>query len=395
MPITKETPESRFLATFLVLYAWYYLHPIAMAPYRVPTVAERILFHGYPVEDHTTETADGYVLSMERIPSEGPPVLLLHGLADSSSTWVMDDDAGSSLAYILHDAGFDVWLGNSRGTQLSKKAHVYLSPNDPKFWDFSIDQMISDDFPTLVDYVLDTTTSSSLGVVGHSQGAAVALASTKLNQLQTKVSSIVALAPAADFSSSGQVDITSMSMATGMLSVCQNSPSFPLCGSFQPMDIIREQIFVPACRRFPWFCDWCLCNIAGCLKRENYGGAMFQYYPVEVSAKTAHHFIQMNLSGQMQRFDHGVSDNLVRYGTETPPLYDVNVQVPVALIYGTADKLVPADRSRNLAKTLQGEWLREVREVEGYGHGDLIWGRDKVETIAPTILAHLQKFVRL
>ena len=44
------------------------------------TAADIIRLAGYPVEEHTVTTADGYILLMERIPRHGLP-LAVHGLA--------------------------------------------------------------------------------------------------------------------------------------------------------------------------------------------------------------------------------------------------------------------------------------------------------------------------
>jgi lysosomal acid lipase/cholesteryl ester hydrolase len=72
-------------------------------------VTQMIQRRGYPVEQHYASTADGFVLSMQRIPRPGAqPVFLLHGFLDCSTTWVINEPY-ESLGYILYDNGFDVW----------------------------------------------------------------------------------------------------------------------------------------------------------------------------------------------------------------------------------------------------------------------------------------------
>jgi hypothetical protein len=74
------------------------------------SVPQLISDKGYPVESHDVSTSDGYILTMHRIPRPGAPaVLLQHGLLDASETWVINA-ANNSLSFILHDAGFDVFM---------------------------------------------------------------------------------------------------------------------------------------------------------------------------------------------------------------------------------------------------------------------------------------------
>lgn len=107
-------------------------------------------------------------------PASGPPVLLQHGLLDSSATWVLNEP-DELLAFILADAGYDVWLGNSRGDAFSWN-HTGLSPDSAAFWAFTMDEMALLDVPALLEHVRRATGAAKVAYVGHSQGSTPALA---------------------------------------------------------------------------------------------------------------------------------------------------------------------------------------------------------------------------
>jgi len=122
--------------------------------------------HGYIHEEHVVLTKDGYLLGLHRLPgtqgekrdspgtSTGKPVVYLHhGLLMNSEVWVCLTDPYRSLAFVLAEQGYDVWLGNnrskivhfphtsflanilSRGNKYSKKS-INHGPSTSKFWDY-------------------------------------------------------------------------------------------------------------------------------------------------------------------------------------------------------------------------------------------------------------------
>ena len=73
-------------------------------------------------------------------------------MMDSSVIWIMNEPEVAP-AFQLARAGYDVWLGNSRGTTFSR-GHVYLNADkDKDYWDYGFEEMGKYDNPAFVDYV--------------------------------------------------------------------------------------------------------------------------------------------------------------------------------------------------------------------------------------------------
>lgn len=129
---------------------------------------------GLECDEMQIETEDGFILTIHHIvdrsadgietKSTAPlftwvlisgkyPVLLLHGLMQSTGAFCVNDE--NSIAFFLCKSGYDVWLGNNRG--YFKPQHKSLKPSNPKFWAWNLRQMGCLDIPALVSFVCGET----------------------------------------------------------------------------------------------------------------------------------------------------------------------------------------------------------------------------------------------
>ncbi|CAG5117927.1 unnamed protein product, partial [Candidula unifasciata] len=160
---------------------------------------------GFPCENYFITTDDGYILNILRIPhgrnnsnlpGPRPVVILQHGLL-GSCTHFLSNPVNESLAYILADAGADVWLGNSRGNFYSTN-HTRLNPKKREFWKFSFDEMGAYDVPAMVNFVVATSGVEQVYYVGHSQGTTIGfIAFGENEEVAAKIKQFIALAPVA------------------------------------------------------------------------------------------------------------------------------------------------------------------------------------------------------
>lgn len=100
-----------------------------------------------------------------------PAILLQHGLFSNSDCY-LTSGPDNSLAYLLADAGYDVWLGNARGNIYSRN-NTKISINHPYFWRFSWHEIGVYDVASMIDYIIEKTGEKQIHYAGHSQGTTV------------------------------------------------------------------------------------------------------------------------------------------------------------------------------------------------------------------------------
>ena len=149
---------------------------------------------GYPLEKHVYATDDGYLNTVYRIPgkqgtnplpSAKDPnrrvVIYQHGLMDCCVGIIAAQQ--KSLGILLVDAGYDLWLNNSRGNRFSRdhqKIDLNMCTKEEfkAYYDFSFQEMAEYDQPALWKYVLNfTQTKHKITYIGHSQGTTQMFAS--------------------------------------------------------------------------------------------------------------------------------------------------------------------------------------------------------------------------
>lgn len=339
---------------------------------------------GYPCEDHDVHTDDGYILSVQRIPygkyqnkstSGKRVVLLMHGLLSCSACWV-ENLVNESLGFMMADAGFDVWLGNSRGNTYGRR-HEKLDPNQKEFWQFSWDEIAKYDLPATVNKMIAITGVQQVYFVGHSQGGGVGYAQLSQDpDFAKKIKMFAPLAPAvyldaltgplkllAPFSQ----DLDFIATLFGDGEILPNDKIF----QWLAKDICTKEIPAFLCKNFLFV----LCGFDEQQINQTRVPVYIGQHPAGTSVQNINHFAQMVKTGKFQKYDYGAKDNMLKYNQTTPPVYDPSkFTVPVAMFSGTHDWLVaPSDVTKLLNVTRN---VVNSKVISAWEHLDFIWAMD-------------------
>jgi len=166
----------------------FFTHPDLDFDLEFEGIAKR---YGYNVEVFYPTTEDGYINKLFRInkfdqeklndKSIKPSVLLLHGLGDSSDTFIVNKD-DRSIGFVLANAGYDVWIGNFRGNKHSEGHTTLDAKTDHKYWNNCVpDYMAMYDIPSFIEKVKEISGVKKMAVLTHSMGGNSMFLNLQLN----------------------------------------------------------------------------------------------------------------------------------------------------------------------------------------------------------------------
>ncbi|ODM93609.1 Lipase 1 [Orchesella cincta] len=381
------------------------------------TNPDLLVKYGYPVETHTTFSSDGFELVAHRIPHAShrgeknnsrvnrKPVILAHALLCSSSDWLMNVPE-KALGYILADAGFDVWLINSRGNSYSSY-HINFDDTDFSYWDFrhvfystspniipnlcfshtpSFHEMGTLDIPAWIDYILNVTGHSTLHFCGHSMGSTeFFITMAERPEYNQKIDTMFALAPALYLTESRYWLLAKLltPLYGKLINVMGPSPFVPT--TFRTW----LNILGFGCTMVEPFCDNFFFFVAGYNPSQTNStqtAVIASHTPDNVSSKTVNHFLQIMRSGKFQKYDYGWR-NMDIYGQEHPPEYNLkNVTASVVIFHSENDIFATPNDVRKSCKLLPN--LKEINLVKDplFTHVDFTYAIDADKLIYSRIL---------
>lgn len=364
----------------------------------VPGIITR---NGYICETHTV-VSQGYVLNVHRIPRaknsrnvSSKTVLLQHGLFASSADWIMNGP-GKGLAYVLADAGYDVWMTNIRGNRYSKY-HTTYKTDSKAYWNFSWHDVAMYDVPKIIDYILSMKgANTKIAYIGHSMGTTILFAMLAVRPEYNKILTAgLALAPVVYLSD----------MKSPLRSMA------PIANNLAYLDMLQGNYeFIPknsALGKISSTCngdnmDSLICKnvvfyLCGFNERQ-FNKTLLPVFLAHLgtgtSWKTAVHFSQEILSGKFQQFDYGYLKNKKIYGTASPPEYDLSkVTLPIKLFWSKNDLLSSERDVQRLYEELPSKPDMFLVPDEMFNHLDYLWAIDAPRLLNNEVVDSVNKYM--
>ncbi|KAF9168088.1 cholesterol esterase [Actinomortierella ambigua] len=315
-----------------------------------------------------------------------PVVLLYHGFMMCSEVWLCNLDEERNLAFVLAEAGYDVWLGNARGNKYSLK-HMFTKPHEQKFWDFSMDELAMFDMPDTIDYILERTGAPSLVYIGFSQGTAQAFAALSINpELNEKVSLFIALAPATTPPGLDNGLINSVVKATPNVIYLLLGRKTPLAAALFWQNLLHPTTYAAMIDGAVKFLFGWDCKSMTLVQKS----VSYQHLYSFTSVRILVHWFQIIRTQYFQMYDD-VQPRVPYLSStrgHTPhPFPTRQITTPIAIFYGDKDSLVDPKALLSDLPEAVGVW-----EIPGYEHLDFLWAEGLETFVYPQIFELLESY---
>ena len=348
-------------------------------------IEEIVTSKGFNFEKHFVKTEDGYTLALFRIPggkncedgSKLPPVLLQHGVFDSADGWVCNGEK-HSIAFVLANHNFDVWLSNSRGNKYCKKHDKYTADSF-EFWQFSFHELGIYDIPAVIKYIRNENKSGEKIIYfGHSQGTTLMFSGIveKYDFYKNNIKLFVALAPIARLNHLGSTLLNILSDIS-LHKLMKKVKAYEVCpqseGTSNFMNFMNQNLNGLTNFFIGLVSDE---NSKECNDQDALS-VYLKHFPCGTSLKCLIHYVQIIKEKKFIYFDYKKDANFALYHQKNPPEYDLSKikDIPIMLITGEKDKLSTPDDVRWLYNELKAN-VMYLDIVPNMGHLSFMCGNN-------------------
>lgn len=389
------------------------------------TTEEIILRSGFRYQSHAVVSDDQYHTNLLRVVNplanhyrlKQPPVMILHGGITDTSTYVwasaiqhfpevwpakkghMMRSSNRSLAFMLANRGFDVWLVPTRGMSEMQQRLAGIYRNTVaalKYYNYSINEIIDYELPRQIDKVLEVTGAKKVSLMGFSISTPSTLALVSSNpKYARKVHSYVCMAPLV---SAVNTNLLTMMLFAGPglhLSYETGTKIFTLA---MTTDIVRSTLV--KWTKSAWWRYILYHKLSTLLLGPSAKYQTFLELPVvghimmPTGFKFVQHFCQMQLYGKVQRYDYGARDNMIAYGQKTPPVYNISTLhvKDWIMIQAENDNFSPPDSGNRIAEAVKHPKPCKRIIVPRYNHLDLVAAHTNDVMVNLPIANYLEQF---
>lgn len=408
---------------------------------------------GFGYEDYKVLSSDNYVTILTRIVNpladkrqlKQPPIMLMHGGIVSSTAYVWASSAqhhpeeypqratskpftswNRSLAFVLANNGFDVWLIGKRGADVQedervgyggglktlvksikeqklvkktlwKKINFIKRQKEAKhFWSFTLDDEIEFGIPRQIDKVLSVTGAKNVSLFTYSQSTLMAMSLLAENRhYAQKVHTLITMAPIINDKGTNKL------VRFFYNNLCKRVPDD--LGTL----VTTQLVFTKQLRHFiakinsDKYLRYTLMKAIA----TTFFGSSAKYETLLEPSVVWHslmptsflqlkHYCQQAVAGRIQKYDYGLIKNLHLYGRPKPPhvnIADLHVENWM-LISGSNDNFASPDSVAQVLKDVKHPKPFKHINVEGFNHLDLIAGVDNGRLVNKPILDFYNHF---
>ncbi|KAM5139268.1 LOW QUALITY PROTEIN: lipase member J [Callospermophilus lateralis] len=368
----------------------------AVNPEANTNISQIISYWGYPNEEYNVVTEDGYILGLYRIPygktnnnnatARRLVVYLQHGVLTSANSWI--SNLPNSLGFILADAGYDVWMGNSRGSTWSRK-HLYLKTNSKEFWAFSFDEMAKYNLLASIDFIVKQTGQQEIFYVGHQDTTIAFITFSTIPKIAERIKIFFALAPVFSIKHTKCPLNKMVHKLRSIIKTLSGHEDFLPKTSFNVFvgsKLCPLPVFNKICFR-TWYMifGYDTNNI-----NMSHLDVYFSQNPAGTSVQNMLHWSQL-LHNHLKAYDWGSPVlNFPHFNQTTSPLYNVsNRNVTTATWSGRNDLLADLEDVKILLSEITN--LINHKTISYYNHIDFLYGLDAYHQVYCEIHDIIQK----